>query len=635
METSTQTTELLSLARSKDYSQKELGEFERALNFASLKLENKKRLSGELFFNHNLRVGQILVENGAPPEVVLGGILHGLADVKSEQRIRQEFGEEVWHLIKEVVEVREIKSKNQNLQAEALKRILLTTLKDVRVILIKLANKLDNLRHLGPLPPEEQKRISEEVLEVYAPLAYRLGAEKLRVQLEDLAFRIVHPQPYQKIMQFLRASGEQREKNIAEAIKLLQRTVGGKVSIIKIKGRSKHLYSIYKKMAIRGVPLEEQHDLYGIRVIVPTEKDCYILLGLLHENFEPLEDRLKDYIATPKPNLYRSIHTGLKLPHGELIEVQIRTPEMDEFAEEGIAAHWKYKGLKSEESFEKKVSWLKGVLDLQKDSGSKDFLEAANVDVFGDSIYCYTPKGDMKELPVSSTILDFAYAVHEEVGNHAVGGRINGKFVPLRSPLTTGDVIEVVTNKNQRPHRSWIKIVKSASARQKIRKFLRTVEKLPDLHYQVLKRIIPEDQGVLTESLAYPTALCILAKCCSPLPGEEITGLVTKRRIISVHLRNCRAALKEEERWVKVNWKTTFNQKIRFYVVAVERSGLLADLLHTIATAGFEVKGAQAKLLSMGEMECSFLVIPRSLEHLLELVRRVGKVKGVKKIWFE
>ncbi|MEK6845928.1 MAG: TGS domain-containing protein, partial [Nanoarchaeota archaeon] len=262
-------------------------------------------------------------------------------------------------------------------------------------------------------------------------------------QLEDLAFRIVHPQPYQKIMQFLRASGEQREKNIAEAIKLLQRTVGGKVSIIKIKGRSKHLYSIYKKMAIRGVPLEEQHDLYGIRVIVPTEKDCYILLGLLHENFEPLEDRLKDYIATPKPNLYRSIHTGLKLPHGELIEVQIRTPEMDEFAEEGIAAHWKYKGLKSEESFEKKVSWLKGVLDLQKDSGSKDFLEAANVDVFGDSIYCYTPKGDMKELPVSSTILDFAYAVHEEVGNHAVGGRINGKFVPLRSPLTTGDVIEV------------------------------------------------------------------------------------------------------------------------------------------------------------------------------------------------
>ncbi|MEK6846049.1 MAG: TGS domain-containing protein, partial [Nanoarchaeota archaeon] len=340
-------------------------------------------------------------------------------------------------------------------------------------------------------------------------------------------------------------------------------------------------YSIYKKMALRGVKLEDQYDLYGIRILVPEVKDCYALLGLLHENFEPLEGRLKDYITAPKPNFYRSIHTGLKLPNGKVIEIQIRTPEMDAFAEEGIAAHWKYKKVGSQEGFEKKVSWLREILNL-KDGGDKEFLEAAKVDVFGDNIFCYTPKGDAKELPKGATVLDFAYAVHEEVGNHAAGGRVNGKFVPLRKELGKGDVVEVVTNKSQRPRRSWLKIVRSPSARQKIRKFLREVEKLPDLHYRLPKILTSEEQSIMVDSAEYPTALCLMAKCCSPLPGEEIVGIVTKRKLISVHKKECREVQKEEERWIGVKWKETFNQKIRFFVRALERSGLLADLLHTI-----------------------------------------------------
>ncbi|MFA6461713.1 MAG: HD domain-containing protein [Candidatus Woesearchaeota archaeon] len=619
--------------KSKDYSKSNLSLFEKAIDYASLQLGGSKRLSGNSYLEHNLRVGYILMENGAAPEVVLAGILHGLLNPEDEKKIKSDFNLEVWHLVSGLQEIEDIKSRN--MPAEVLKKVLLTTLKDVRVILIKLANKLDNLRTISVLAKDKQQTIAQEVLDIYAPLAYRLGVEKLRIRLEDEAFKILNPKKYVEIENFLKESSEQREKDIADATELVKKNIGNKVTLLKIKGRSKHIYSIFKKMSVRGVPLNEQYDLYGIRILVPEEKDCYTVLGLLHENFDPIEGRLKDYIAKPKPNFYRSIHTGLKLPNDKILEVQIRTPEMDEFAEEGIAAHWKYKGISSEASFEKKVSWLKGILDLQKNEGDKEFLEAAKVDIFGDNIYCYTPKGDVKELPLGSTVLDFAFAVHEEVGHHAVGGRINGKFVPLRSEVKKGDVVEVVTNKNQRPHRSWLKIVRSTGSRQKIRKFLREVEKLPDMHYRLPKQVVMEEQGVLTEAKKYPTALCLLAKCCSPLPGDEVVGFITKRRVISVHLPECRAAVKEKERWINVEWKNSFAQKIKFYVVAFERSGLLADLLHTIATAHFEVKEAKAKLLNMGEMECSFLVVPRDLDFVKEMVRRVRKVKGVKKIYFE
>ena len=290
--------------------------------------------------------------------------------------------------------------------------------------------------------------------------------------------------------------------------------------------------------------------------------------------------------------------------------------------------------MKSDQFFEKKTAWLKGILELQKD-GNQEFLELSKVDVFGDTIYCYTPKGDVKELPKEGTILDFAYLVHEEIGNHTVGGRVNGKFVSLKHELVSGDVVEILTNKSQRPRRDWLKIVKSASARQKIRKSLREHEKLPALHFKQIKPITTEEQGILAEAPEFANAVCVLAKCCYPLPGENIAGLATKRRIISVHKTDCRAALKEEERWIEAQWKNGFNQKIRFYVTADERSGLLADLLNTIANTGFEVKEAKAKLLSPTLAECSFLVVPRDLGHLKELVTRVQKVRGLKKVYFE
>ena len=608
--------------------------FQSTLSFAQKYLGSVKRLSGESFFQHNLRVAEILVENKVSPEVVVAGLMHGILKFSEQKEIEAAFGAEVVALLNGIEEIKQVKSKNKLLEADAVRRILLTTFRDVRIIFIKLAIKLDNLRTISVLPALEQKRIAQEVLELYAPLANRLGLEKIKNPLEDEALQILHPEKYNEIVNFLEESREQREALIKEMIQLVKEITQGGIEIIKIKGRSKHIYSIYKKLTQRGVPLTEQYDLSGIRIIVPHEHQCYTLLGLLHEKFEPIEGRLKDYIANPKPNFYRSLHTAIKLSNGKSVEIQIRTPEMDEFAEEGLAAHWRYKGLKSDQFFEKKIAWLKGVLELQKE-GNKEFLEMAKVDVFGDNIYCYTPKGAVKELPKGGTILDFAYLVHEEIGNHSVGGRVNGKFVPLKQELFLGDVVEILTNKSQRPRRDWLKIVKSASARQKIRRSLREHEKLPAFHFKQLKPITTEEQGILAEAPEYVQAVCVLAKCCYALPGDVIVGLATKRRIISVHRDDCRAALKDEKRWIKVEWKNGFNQKIRFFITADERSGLLADLLNTIANTGFEVKEAKAKLLSPTQAQCSFLIVPRDLEHLKELVRRIQKIRGLKRMYFE
>lgn len=605
--------------------------FEKAASMAREYLQQKRRLAGDSYFDHALRVAKILLENKADAATVVAAIVQEIFTPEREELIQQTFDPEIVSLAKGVSEIKQIKSKSKQLEAEALRKVLFATTKDPRIIVIKLAKKLDNVRTMEHLPEAEQKRIAQEVLEFYAPLAYRLGMERIKNDLETGAFCVLQPQQHAEIQNFLQASQEEREKDIHQAIQKIQQVAAG-LPLLKITGRPKHVYSIYHKLTQRGVPWQEQFDLLGVRAIVANVTDCYALLGKLHEHFEPLPGKLKDYIAYPKPNLYQSIHTAVRLSSGKVVEVQIRTPEMDEFAEEGLAAHWKYKGVKSDELFEKKMAWLRGVLELQRED---HFLEVAKVDVFGDTIACYTPKGDVKELPQGGGLLDFAYQVHEEVGNHAIGGRVNGKFVPLRHKLVHGDVVEIVTNKLQRPRRSWLKFVTSAKTRQKIRKALKEFEDLPALFYHELKPVVTEDQSIMVESLPYPNATCILAKCCLPLPGQEIVGIVTKRRVVSVHQKECRSALKEEKRWVAVTWKQQFSQQISFCVEAGERSGILADLLHTIAQAGFSVKEAKAKMKGPGAVECAFHVIPRDLAGVQEMISRVQKVRGIQRIYFE
>ena len=620
----------LELFKKFNYSEKDLPLFELAIKHAEA-LKTVPRKSGDTFFGHNLRVASILAENKAAPEVIVASLIQGLN--LDDKTIAVLFGSETAALMLQVDELRKLTFKNKQLQAEAFRKMLLTTLTDVRAVLVKLAAKIDNLRTIAVFPIDEQQRLAREVMEIYAPLAYRLGLDRIKSQLEDLAFQIINPKKYREIFDFLKQSKEQRDQEIKKIITEINAFSSEKVQIISIKGRSKSIYSIYKKIVDRNYNLHEMFDLSGIRIIVPEIKDCYLMLGLLHEHFEPVEGRLKDYIAAAKPNSYQSVHTAIKLSSEKIMEVQIRTPEMDELAEEGIAAHWRYKGLKSEQAFEKKMAWLRGVLELQKEN--PDFLETLKVDIFGDNIYCYTPKGEIKELPKQACVLDFAYLVHEQIGNTAVAARVNGIFVPLKHTLQMGDIVEIVTNKNQRPRRGWIKLVKSSRARQKIRKSLKEYENLPAFHYRELKPAYRDEQGILVESEEFPSATCVLAKCCLAIPGDEIIGILTKRRIISAHKTACRGALKEQERWIPVNWKQTYNQKIMFHVRADERSGLLADLVHTIAAAGFEVKEAKAKFLGAQTAECSFSIIPKDLEQLKLLVGKVEKVRGIRMIYFE
>ncbi len=621
----------LKLCTKQEYTIETCNRFQETLEFAKIVLDNKKRLSGESYYHHNLKVGEILVDNRSEPEIVIAGLLHNLLENLSKELIEKRFGKDILKLLEGVHELGMIKLKHKEVDPDALRKIMLTTLKDPRVILVKLAHKLENMKTVYVFTKKEQIRLAEEVLEIYAPLAYRLGVEKFKVQLEDLAFHTLHPKKYKQITEFLKDTEEQRQNHCEQTIEIIKKLIGTKAKIKKIKGRTKHMYSIYKKLHFRKVPLPQQMDLLGIRIITEDIEDCYTVLGLLLEQYTALDGTMKDYIANPKPNFYRSIHTALKFPHGKVVEVQIRTQEMDEFAEEGVAAHWRYKGVKSDELFEKKISWLRNVLDLKK---TNELLESVKVDLFGDKIQCYTPKGDVKELPVDATLLDFAYIVHEHIGNHAIGGRVNGKFVPLKHKLKNGDIIEILTNKKQRPRRGWIKIVTSAKARQKIRKSLREFEKLPALYFRTFKPSVKEDLGVLVHSEDNPHATCVLAKCCRPIPDESIVGIINKRKVISVHTDECRFALKEEKRWVPVQWKRKYNQKIQFFVRADERSGLLADLLNTVVRAGFEVKEAKGKLVGGEQAECSFTLIPRDLNHVKELVKKVNKVKGVHRVYF-
>ena len=623
--------EFFEVCEKNKYSQKEIELFKRGVEFSKKYFESKERLSGDLVVNHNIEVGMILAKSKLFSEVVMAGILYGIEEEVLPTEIQKEFGKEILDLVYGQSQLKVIKSKNKSVESDTLRKILLVTLKDVRIIFVKLADKLANLLTIDVLPAKEQKRIAEEVLEVYAPLANRFGLEYMRRRLEERAFKIINPRRYKEITDFLKDSEEKRKEFVENFMEEVRKLLKGKADVLKIKGREKHLYSIYKKMQRES--LHNQRDHFAIRIIAESVKDCYSVLGILHENYEG--DRLKDYIASPKPNGYQSLHTTLKTFGGKYVEVQIRTQEMDEIAEEGVAAHWSYKKMKSDEGFEKKTAWLKSVLDLQTSEKDKEFLKTIKLNVFGDKIYCYTPQGKAIDLPKGSTVLDFAYHIHQEIGNRAVGGRINGVFSPLKKELSSGDVLEILTNKHQRPRREWVKFVVSARAKSIIRKEVKKYEKIPVTTMCSLKKSEKEKFDDLVYSSEFPNHKLSLAKCCLPIPKKEIVGVVKSHKKISVHVKDCRRIKEAIDRVVPVFWKETFNRPIKIIVEASDRSGILADILNTISRGGFVVKEANAKLICNGVSECSFVVVPQELEHVVNLIKMIGKVRGVLKIWFE
>ena len=612
---------------------------EKAFLFIYRAYEGEFRVSGEPMVEHNLQVAYILSDLKVDDKTIVAGMLH---DVLSHNKISKkdlckEFGEEICSLIEGETSLSIVKKgmSKEDIDAVNLRKLLLATAKDVRVIFIKLADRLHNIRTLGALPKEKKLKVAKEALEIYAPIAYRLGISSIKRELEDTAFSYLEPAEYTRIKNFVEKERKNQEITMRKTLKIVEKIMTDNNIQGDVKWRVKHIYSIYKKIIDRNYSLEKMMDISGIRIITESIGDCYELLKLIHEEWKPIQGTFKDYIAAPKPNGYQSLHTVVIAIDGKPLEFQIRTKEMHNIAEEGVAAHFGYKGIKHGDEFDKKLMWLKELVE-EKNANSSEFLEHAKIDFFSDKIYVFTPKGKLIELPTGSMPLDFAYAIHSGLGDTTIGSNVNGKFVSLKTELKNGDIVEIITSKNQKPSREWLKNVKTYRAKSKIRQYLKQ-------HGQIVTRNVVEPTESAEEiTKEFVSVIGVkgpeikLSLCCNPLPGDKIIGYKTGYRKVMIHRSDCPVINKNKgKNQIKVSWKDKFDSDVIIFVDGLDRLGFFAEILNLIASRGYEVTDTKGRSLHNGNAEVFFKLRLTNITQLYDIISRLKRINGVVKVYVE
>ena len=686
----------------------------KAYEYAKAMHKDQKRKSGEPYIIHPVNVAIILADLDMDVETIIAALLHDVVEdtPATYDDVKNMFSEDIANIVDGVTKLNKLNYKSsEDFQAENLRKMILAMNNDIRVIIVKLADRLHNLRTLEYMNEEKQKQKAKETIEIYAPLAGRLGIFKIKWELEDLSLRYLDPEGYYDLVEKINKKRSEREKEINEIIKAISTELDKQELHYDISGRPKNFYSIYKKMNGKNKSFESIYDLIAVRILVDTVKDCYAVLGIVHSMWKPLPGRFKDYIAMPKPNMYQSLHTTVISDTGEIFEIQIRTYEMHEVAEYGIAAHWKYKGGKAQgKDVDSKLEWLRQLLEWQKDlKDPKEFIDTLKIDFFDDEVFVFTPNGDVVDLPEGSTPVDFAYRVHTGVGNTCVGAKVDSRIVPLNYKLKNGNIVEIITQKSASgPSRDWLKFVKSPRAKQKIKQWFKSkekdisIEKGKELFEREAKKLgldtnILENEkiynklakelsinsisdlfasigyGNFKEKLVINKILNIknaienigltkneddylksssskkdatgvridglegmkikFAKCCNPVPGDEIIGFVTRGYGVSIHRKDCTniANFLDSDRCLEAEWDAAASEKFLANVTirAVDRTGILSEItaMSKEANVGIQSLSAKSNTISDIFIYLTFEVLGK--DELDKMIQKLKTINGV------
>ncbi|HEV08889.1 MAG TPA: bifunctional (p)ppGpp synthetase/guanosine-3',5'-bis(diphosphate) 3'-pyrophosphohydrolase [Sulfurihydrogenibium azorense] len=672
----------------------------KAIDFVIEKHKNQFRKSGEPYYIHPIEVAKILADLKMDKASIIAGLLHDIVEDTDTtlQDIEELFGKKVAQLVDGVTKINKYQFDNiESAKIENFRKFIVSSVNDIRVIVIKLADRLHNLRTLNFLREEKQKAIAKESLEIYSPLAGRLGLWNIKREIDDLSFMYLYPEEYKKVVSYFAISKEATEKYLKEkVIPQIQELLDQHNIKAQIHYRAKHLYSIYEKTIRKNLKLNDIYDIFGVRLIVDSVKDCYVALGLIHSKWTPVPGKFKDYISLPKSNFYQALHTTVVGPEGKFVEIQIKTHEMHKIAEEGIAAHWIYKGSKglTEKDLES-FNWLKNILEALKSSEDPEVLQDISKDLTREEIYVFTPKGDLIKLPAGSTIVDFAYAIHTQIGHKAVGGKVNGKFVPLDTRLKNGDIVEVITKEGRKPSRDWLKFVVTSKAKTNIKQYLSKIQRENSIKFgeklldKLLKKInqkvstlTEEDKNKIISRFNYKTfedlliaiadgklsplkvinvlkpeeniekledkstlsdnstkdlyieidninnVMSFLAKCCNPIPGDDVIGVVTKGKGIAVHNKSCKNVKQiienQPERIINIKWKNNLDKYIaRIKVLTEDKPGVLASISNTIASENSNIKSVKVENLKGDKALINFSLEIKDKNHLDRILNSI------------